>query len=259
MSEEREPQPVHLIVGATGGIGSVLCRRLVRDGARVAAAARDGERLRALADELDVATWTLDATLPAAVEAAAREVAARFGRLDGIANCVGSIVFKPAHLTSDDDWNGIIACNLTSAFAAVRAAGRVIRGEGSVVLVSSAAARTGLPNHEAIAAAKAGVIGLARSAAATYASRGLRFNVVAPGLVRTGLSTAVTANPAAERASIAMHPLGRLGEPEEIASVMAWLLGPASGWVTGEVIGVDGGLAGLRGRPARASRPAVGR
>jgi NAD(P)-dependent dehydrogenase (short-subunit alcohol dehydrogenase family) len=118
---------------------------------------------------------------------------------------------------------------------------------GSVVLMSTAAAHVGLPNHEAIAAAKAGVEGLARSAAATYASRGLRFNVVAPGLVETPLSERITSSEAGRKASLAMHPLGRLGEPGEVAGVVSWLLGAESSWVTGQVFVVDGGLSAVRG------------
>jgi len=87
-----------------------------------------------------------------------------------------------------------------------------------------------------------------RSAAATYASSGIRVNAVAPGLVDTPLSRSITTNEAALKASIAMHPLGRIGMPEDIASAVHWLLGPDSAWVTGQVIGVDGGLAGLKGR-----------
>jgi NAD(P)-dependent dehydrogenase (short-subunit alcohol dehydrogenase family) len=172
----------------------------------------------------------------------------RLGRLDGIANCVGSVLLKPAHLTSESDWSRTLSLNLGTAFAAVRAAGRVMRGGGSVVLVSSAAARVGIASHEAIAAAKAGVIGLALSAAASYASRGLRFNVVAPGLVRTPLTERITGNETAARASTAMHALGRLGEPADVASCMAWLLAPEQSWVTGQVIGVDGGLSAVRPR-----------
>jgi NAD(P)-dependent dehydrogenase (short-subunit alcohol dehydrogenase family) len=125
--------------------------------------------------------------------------------------------------------------------------------DGSVVLVASAAATTGLANHEAIAASKAGIIGLARSAAATYASRGLRFNVVAPGLVRTPLTARITGNPAAEKASTAMHALGRLGEPDDIADAIAWLLGGSSSWITGQALGVDGGLASVRPRGGTAA------
>jgi NAD(P)-dependent dehydrogenase (short-subunit alcohol dehydrogenase family) len=119
---------------------------------------------------------------------------------------------------------------------------------GSVVLSSSVAARTGLANHEGIAAAKAGVTGLALAAAATYATRGLRFNVVAPGLVRTPLTSRLTSSEAALKASTAMHPLGRIGEPSDLASAYAFLLDPRHTWITGQVFGVDGGLSTVRGR-----------
>ena len=116
------------------------------------------------------------------------------------------------------------------------------------MLMSSAAARTGVPSHEAIAAAKAGVIGLTLSAAATYAPKGLRFNAVAPGLVESPLTERIVSNEASLKASTAMHPLGRIGQPGDIASAVVWLLDPAQSWVTGQVIGVDGGLASVRSR-----------
>ena len=124
----------------------------------------------------------------------------------------------------------------------------MIKGEGSVVLISSAAARIGLANHEAIAAAKAGILGLTLSAAATYASRGLRVNAVAPGLVRTPMTTRITSNEKAAESSRGLHALGRLGEPEDVARMIAWLLDPAQSWVTGQVFGVDGGLSSVRSR-----------
>jgi NAD(P)-dependent dehydrogenase (short-subunit alcohol dehydrogenase family) len=182
------------------------------------------------------------------VEAAAAKSVEAHGRLDGLANCVGSILLKPAHLTSEEEWDAVVSTNLRSAYAAVRAAARAMTAGGSVVLVSSAAARLGLANHEAIAAAKAGVIGLALSAAATYAPKGIRVNAVAPGLVRTPMTARITGNDAALKASTAMHALGRVGEPEDVASAIAWLLDPAQSWVTGQVIGVDGGLATIRSR-----------
>ena len=114
---------------------------------------------------------------------------------------------------------------------------------GSIVLVSSAAAQKGMSNHEAIAAAKAGIEGLTRSAAATYANRGIRVNCVAPGLVETSLSQPILQNPAAREVSQRMHPLGRLGKVEDVANAIVWLLSPAQSWITGQVIGVDGGLA----------------
>lgn len=117
---------------------------------------------------------------------------------------------------------------------------------GSIVLFASAAACTGLPNHEAIAAAKGGVIGLTRSAAATYASRNIRVNAVAPGLVQTPLTERIWGHEKAAEASKALHPLGRLGTPGDIASFVRWLLAEENDWITGQVFGIDGGLAAAR-------------
>jgi NAD(P)-dependent dehydrogenase (short-subunit alcohol dehydrogenase family) len=119
---------------------------------------------------------------------------------------------------------------------------------GSVVLVSSAAARIGLVNHEAISAAKAGIEGLALAAAATYAAKGIRVNCVAPGLTRTPLTARLWQNDAVAKASAGMHALGRIGTPEEVASAIDWLLDSEQAWVTGQVIGVDGGLSRVRSR-----------
>jgi NAD(P)-dependent dehydrogenase (short-subunit alcohol dehydrogenase family) len=240
--------PVQLVVGGAGGIGSALCRRLAGRGDRDIVAARTEATVGALAEELGARPAVVEASDFQAVDALVARVLSEEGRLDGLALMVGSILIAPAHRTSADQWQAVLDANLTPAFALVRAAGRHLRSPASVVLVSSAAARHGLPNHEAIAAAKAGVEALARSAAATYATRGLRFNVLAPGLVQTPLAGAITASDAAREASRAMHPLGRLGRPEDVASAAAWLLDPVNDWVTGQVLGVDGGLATLRGR-----------
>ena len=164
-------------------------------------------------------------------------------------NCVGSILLKPAHATTEDEWQSTLQVNLTSAFAAVRSAAKAISKDGgSVVLLSSAAARYGLANHEAVAAAKAGVIGLTLSGAATYASKNLRVNCVAPGLVDTPLAARITGNPASLEASRAMHALGRIGSPDHVAAAIAYFLDPANDWVTGQVLGVDGGLGSVRPR-----------
>jgi NAD(P)-dependent dehydrogenase (short-subunit alcohol dehydrogenase family) len=119
---------------------------------------------------------------------------------------------------------------------------------GSIVLLSTAAARIGLANHEAISAAKAGVEGLALAAAASYASKGIRINCVAPGMTRTPLSAKLLQNEVMAKASASMHALGRIGEPNEIASAIEWLLDPEQSWVTAQVLGVDGGLSRIRSR-----------
>lgn len=241
--------PVHLILGASGGIGSALARRLVAAGARPILAAPASERLEALAHELAAEAVVLDARDFDAVGACVEGVLERHERLDGIACLVGSILLKPAHSTSAAELRQTLDQNLLPAFATLAAAGRHLRKRGgSIVLMSSAAARTGLPNHEAIAAAKGAVAALAVSAAATYAASGLRVNALAPGLVRTPLSARITASPAALAASEALHPLGRIGTAEEVASAIAWLLDPEQAWLTGQILGLDGGLATLRSR-----------
>lgn len=141
-----------LIYGATGGIGSALARRVVAGGGRVFLSARGEQRLAALAAELDAPFQVADATDWAQIDAAADAAVAQFGQLSGVANCVGSLLLKPAHLTKFDEFQHTVAQNLTSAFGVVRAAVRVMPTGGSVVLCSTAAARIGLSNHEAIAA-----------------------------------------------------------------------------------------------------------
>lgn len=240
----------YVIFAASSGIGSALARRLATTGAALTLTGRDSERTAALASELDATPVVLDATDFDAVDRCVRDAADRSGRLDGVVNCAGSLLLKPAHLTRAEEFAATIGASLTTAFAVTRAGARVLGegGGGSIALVSSAAARTGLANHEAIAAAKAGVIGLTLSAAATYAPRNVRVNCVAPGLVRTPLTARITGSPAAEQASLSMHALGRLGEPDDIASALAWLLSPENAWVTGQVLGVDGGLGSVRAR-----------
>jgi 3-oxoacyl-[acyl-carrier protein] reductase len=247
---KSDPQrPVYVVLGATGAIGSELSRQLASSGANIVLGGRNRETLEDLAHEFDCPSHTIEAHESASIQQCIQSAAETYGRIDGIVNCIGSVLLKAAHMTSEDEWNDTIVVNLTSAFWVVRAAGKLMRRTGgSVVLISSAAARIGLANHEAIAAAKAGIIGLTQSAASTYASRGIRVNAVAPGLVKSHMTRKLWETPVAESTSIAMHALGRLGEPADIASAIEWLLQPANNWITGQVIGIDGGLATLAPR-----------
>lgn len=241
----------YIVIGASGGIGSAVTRRLAPRGGRLVLAARGESRLGELADEVsgsaDVEVKALDARNADEVSRVIEDAASN-GRLRGVVNCAGSIVLKPAHLTSPETFQETLDQNVGTAFNVVRAAVKPLQdaGGGSIVLFGSAAAETGMPNHEAIAAAKAAVAGLTRSAAATYASRGIRVNCIAPGLVDTPMSERITSNDKARERSASMHPLGRIGAPSDVAPIVDWLLGDESSWVTGQVIGIDGGLASLR-------------
>jgi len=249
MNEMSNQKPVYLIFGAAGGIGSELCRFLIKDNSQLAIAGRNKEKLNVLANETGASSYKCDATDSEQVNETIRSVKQTFGRIDGVVNCVGSIFLKAAHLTTDQEWHETMITNLYSSFYIVRAAAKeMTQTGGSIVLLSTVAARIGVSNHEAIAAAKAGVIGLTQSAAATYSRRGIRVNCVAPSLTDTPLTEGITKNESALKASKAMHALGRIGKPKEVASAIQWLLDVQQGWVTGQVIGVDGGMSTVLAR-----------
>lgn len=242
------PSPVYLVFGASGGIGSALVHKLFQTGATLAIASRDSDRLSTLAEQTDALGFSLDASRSDEVEDCVRTVQDTYGKVDGVVNCVGSILLKPAHLTSSDEWHSTLSTNLDSSFNVVKAATRaMMRTGGSIVLVSSAVSMHGIHNHEAIAAAKSGVNGLVRSAAATYARRGIRVNGVAPGLVETPATAHLVQNEASRKASLAMHALQRLGTPDDIAEAIRFFLdSDKSGWITGQILAVDGGLSSVR-------------
>lgn len=231
-----------LVIAAGSGIGQATVRLLKEAGHTVFTTARDGSKIAADA----IPDAILDATDFDAVEAVFKQAAELSGPLDGVVNCSGSLLLRSAHQTSKAQYEAVIAASLTTAFATVRAAGKHMQSGGSVVLISSAAAMEGLANHEAIAAAKAGILGLTLSAAASYASANLRVNAIAPGLVETPLTASLTGNPIARTASEAMHALGRIGKPEDVARAIVFLLDPANDWITGQVLAVDGGLSRVR-------------
>lgn len=241
---------VHLILGATGSIGAAVARRLHAAGETVFLAARHKEKLHALADELGVGSCVVEATDSASVDAAVAAAVAHCGRLDGAFNGVGSLLLKAAHQTRDDEFATMMATHVNSSFYLLRACVRAMEAGGSIVLVSSAASQIGLANHDAIAAAKGAIEALAVGAAATYAARGIRVNAVAPGLVRSGITERIFASEQALKTSLAMHPLGRAGEADDVARAVVFFLDGANSWITGQVLGVDGGLAALKVRAA---------
>lgn len=226
-----------------------------RGGAEVAVVVRDRdrlhERLGPVADAL-AAVEVADARDLERFEAALVAAAGALGSVDGIAHLVGGFLLATPARTSIAQFEELMRLNLTSAFVVVRVAERVMGSRGgSVVLISSAAAHVGLASHEAVAASKAGVEGLTRSAAATLARAGVRVNAVAPGLVEAEMTRGIVEREDALAASIELHALGRIGTGDEIARGVAFLLDPESSWITGSVLGIDGGLGSVRPRPRR--------
>ena len=240
------------ISGATGGIGSVLVANLHAAGWRIAASARSEEKLEKLSDKHDgLLTLPCDFRDPDAIRATADNVFDSFETLDAYVHLPGSFMLKQAHTVTDEEWDDTIELNLTSAFYALRAIVKKMQrqGSGALVFTSTVAARTGLASHEVIAAAKAGVEGMVRSAASSYASRNIRVNAVAPGLIETPLSEPMTGSEQGRKISERLHPLGRIGQPGEVAAAIQWLVSKEAAWVTGQIISVDGGLSAVHPRP----------
>jgi NAD(P)-dependent dehydrogenase (short-subunit alcohol dehydrogenase family) len=250
-----------VVAGGSGGIGIEVARGIAAEGGAVLLFARDAGRLagaeaalRSLAPPERIATLAGDATRAADLDAAVALAKERFGRLDAWIHAVGSILLKSVFQTTEAEFALEVSRNLTSAFLATRAALGPMRTarSGSIVLFGSAAGQTGLPNHAAIAAAKAGVAGFARAAAMDAARYGIRINVVAPGLVRTPMAAFLTENETSLKASSAMHATGRISEAREVAAAALYLASDDAANVTGAVLPVDGGLAA--GRPPALAR-----
>jgi len=242
-----------VITGATGAIGSALATLLNARGEKLLLCGRSEEKLEALNHMFGGAHHIVAADLTDAGGCAVLQArAVQLGVIGGLAHCVGSTVVRPLHLTSEKDWQEQFAVNATSAFHVLKwfvLQATKAQAPAVAVLTSSVVAEAGFANHEAIAAAKCAVTGLALSAAATYADKGVRVNVVAPGLTRSTLTQRFIATPEAEARSAAMIPTNRIAEPDDVAYAFSYLLSPHAEHVTGQVIRVDGGQGVLRPLP----------
>ena len=239
---------VAIITGAAGGLGQSLAAKLVEAGWQLIVTSRDAQRLRDVYGDQHLQI-VADCATPEGVRQII-EIANAQGLVpQALAHCVGNIRLGALHRMSEREFRETLDANLVSAFHTLAAFIGNLRQHnlpGSAVLVSSVAAQIGTPNHEAVAAAKAGVEGLARGAAATYAPYGIRVNVVAPGIMDSPATRGILATDAARAAAARQYPLPGIGATDELADLMAWLLSVRSGRVTAQVWSVDGGFTGIR-------------
>jgi NAD(P)-dependent dehydrogenase (short-subunit alcohol dehydrogenase family) len=238
------PSPV-LIFGGVGGTGEALARRLRGVGQAVAITSRNLDRAQALAATIQATPIACDVLDDASI-AAAIAAATVDGRLSGIVYAVGSMPIKALARTTTEDMVAAFQLNVVGAMTAVRIGADALRAAGgSVVLFSSVAATQGFPMHTVIGTAKAAVEGLTLSLAAELAPA-VRVNAIAPSLTATPLSAGLTQNPRIAEAIAALHPIPRLGKADQIAALAQFLLSSDAGWITGQIIGVDGGRSALR-------------
>lgn len=239
---------IALLTGASGGVGQVLARELRQEGWTVVLVGRDLERLRAVYGA-EAPCIAADVSTPEGAKTALARCQEWVGLPTALAHCAGTTLLSPLHRTPPEMYRACLSANLDSAFFTLGAfveALRQAREPGAAVLVSSVVARIGVSNHEAIAAAKAGLEGLVRSAAATYAPSRIRINAVAPGIMDTPAVARIIGNEASRAGAAKQYPLPGIGDPADLARLMAWLLSDKAGWITGQVWAMDGGFSSVR-------------
>ena len=236
-----------LVTGASGGIGSAIARALAGQGARVAVSGSNPDKLEAFRAELGGETVALRCDLSdgAAVDALVPQALESLGRLDILVNNAGVTRDNLAMRMKDDEWSDVIRVNLEAAFRLARAAARPMMKArfGRIVSITSVVGATGNPGQVNYAASKAGLVGMSKALAQELASRGITVNCVAPGFIRSAMTDVL---PDAQKAAlIARIPAGDLGDGADIGAAVVYLASREAGYVTGQTLHVNGGMAML--------------
>jgi len=243
MTEKR----VAIVTGGSRGIGEAIVRQLAADGLHVVAVARNAEKLKALTDEINsgggaAESATCDIANSGALTELIEQLGERLGRLDVLVNNAGITRDGLILRMDDEDFDAVINTNLKSAFVAIRAAARLMMRSktGRIINISSVAGVAGNAGQANYAASKAGLIGLSKSVAKELSGKEITCNVVAPGFITTDMTDVL--NEKIKEAAKQFIPLKRFGQPKEIAAMVGFLASPAAGYITGQVICVDGGM-----------------
>lgn len=226
-----------VIVGGSRGIGAAVAKAALAEGNWVTVLSRSQP-------EFEVSQWlawdalSTDTSIFTQIE----------GPVDGFVYAPGSILLKPFNRFTDAEFEQDFQLNVMGAVRSIRALITQFKqsNSASIILYSTAAARIGMPYHASIATSKAAIEGLGKSLAAEYAAQKIRVNILAPSLTNTDLATNLLATPEKQEASNKRHPIGRYGQPEDLAALTNFLLSPAAGWITGQIIAVDGGMSGVK-------------
>ena len=238
-----------LVTGASGGIGSSIARTLAAQGARLALSGSNSDKLRAFRDELnsefghDHVEITCDLSNSEQVEHLVPATVDTLGKIDILVNNAGITRDNLAMRMRDEEWDAVIRVNLEAAFRLMRAAARPMMKArfGRMISITSVVGATGNPGQANYAAAKAGLVGMSKSLGQEVASRGITVNCVAPGFIRTAMTDVL---PDAQKDALnARIPMGRMGEGEDIGAAVAYLASKEAGYVTGQTLHVNGGMA----------------